>query len=127
MSTAPRNEVPFLSSLRPPLPSIQQRAEQFAPFYQPPPTDNEYESKEEVVQYLKPRSRKNGRAAAALASLPAPIFNVSRQRLLVDSAIVMGEDMLMQLPRLRLIQMSEYFANHLAQDSDTDEQSSAMD
>ena len=70
-STAPRNKVPFLSPLHPPFPSIQQRAERFAPLYESPLIDSECRSEEEVAQYLKLQPRKNGCAAARS---PAPTF-----------------------------------------------------
>lgn len=128
----PREE-PFLSPLRPPLPSIQQRAERFAPLQEPPPLptpqeDSECDSEEEVAQYLKPRPRRgrgNGSRTSPSES-PAPVF-VPRQKFLEDSAVVLVEDVLLHLPRSRLVSLSEYFAKQLSRDSDADEQTSAMD
>ena len=101
---APRNEAPFLSPPRPPLRSIQKRAEQIAPLHEPPPIDNECYSEEEVAQYMKPRPKKNGRVASACASPARSLAPTSlpRQKLLSDSAIITIESILMQLPRSRL-------------------------
>ncbi|GJE90615.1 hypothetical protein PsYK624_067590 [Phanerochaete sordida] len=140
-----RREEPFLSPLRPPLPSIQQRAERFAPLQDPPPSaqsapedEDDGDSEAEVALYLKPRPRRGPRSAhpsnvivrpspsdSPAPPPPPPVF-VPRQKLLEDSAVVLVEDILLHLPRSRLVQMSEYFAKHLSRDNE-DEQTSTSD
>ena len=127
---------PFLSPLRPPLPSIQQRAERLAQTQQAPadaqfeaqlstPTqETAWDSEEEVEQYLRRSRRKKSSSRSSSSRTTAQeqtqLTFVPRQKILADSAAVMVESVLFHLPKSRLVQNSEFFARQLVKEHERD-------
>lgn len=123
---------PFLSPLRPPLPSIQQRAERLVQTQQAPADtqseatastpaqESAWDSEEEVEQYLRRTRRKksssHSSSSRATAQEQQPLTFVPRQKILADSTAVMVDNVLFHLPKSRLVQNSEFFARQLAKD-----------